>query len=94
MSSKSYDNELKSIRDEVQKAERTRVQLETKKEESLKRKAEYEKRCEELGVKPGEISNELVRMENEIEKLVEQIRQSLPAGTAAGTDDDDDGPAF
>lgn len=94
MSSKSYDNELKSIRDEVQKAERTRVQLETKKEESLKRKAEYEKRCEELGVKPGEISDELVRMEKEIEKLVGEIRAALPTGAGPTDADDDDGPAF
>lgn len=92
MSNKSFETELKSIRDEVQKAERTKVQLETKKEESLKRKAEYEQRCEELGVKPGEINDELERLEKDIERLTGEIRAALPSGAVAA--DDDDSPAF
>ncbi|MCX7921811.1 MAG: hypothetical protein N3B21_07365 [Clostridia bacterium] len=73
-----YDKAISQIKENLDKAKGLRIRAEARLEQLNKQRQDILKELDELGVKPEELDNEIIKLKNEIEELLEKANEMLP----------------
>ncbi|MCX7749772.1 MAG: hypothetical protein N2645_23215 [Clostridia bacterium] len=76
--STDFDKKLSQIKDNLEKAKSLRIRAEARLEQLTKQKQDILKEIEELGVKPEDLDNEILKLRSEIEELIKKAGEMLP----------------
>lgn len=75
----SYDERLRSLREQASQAERVKIQMETKRDSALAQRSEIEQEVLALGIEPSQLETEIGKLATQIEAALNDIEAKLPA---------------
>jgi seryl-tRNA synthetase len=82
---KTWEQELKEVKRELQSAQTEQTKISTRLEEAKKRRQAAIDRLKAKGIDPKDLKKAIEEKERELEQTIESIRECLP-----GDDDEDD----
>lgn len=74
----NYENELNILKENLDKAKNLKYRAEARLEQLAQQEEEIIKDLEELGVRPEELKDEIVKLSNVIESLFKEANELLP----------------
>lgn len=78
MANNDYEKTINQIKENLDKAKNLRIRAEARMEQLNNQKQELMKELESLGVQPEDLDNEISRLKDEIEELIEKANEMLP----------------
>jgi chromosome segregation ATPase len=76
----SYDDKIKKIKEDIEKAKSIRYRAEAKLEHLAKEKDELLEKMKELGVEPEGLDMEIKKLKEDIDILIEKAQNLIPEG--------------
>lgn len=73
-----YEAKIMELKDGLEKAKNKRIQAITRLEELEKQEKQYLAEARELGVDPDKLDEEILSLQNQIEKLSKEIEALIP----------------
>lgn len=74
----NYENEIKNLKDRIDRAQMNKVRAETRLEQLEKEKDALLAEMKEYGVEPDTLEQEIQRLEQELATLLQQANDLLP----------------
>lgn len=72
-----YEDKIQYYRQQAATTERTKIQMETKRDAAIAQKQQVEKRAADIKIDPEKIDDELTKIDGEIEALIASIDAKL-----------------
>jgi len=88
MAQKTWEQELKEVKREIQSAQTEQTKISTRLEEAKKRRQAAIDRLKAKGIDPKDLKKTIEEKEKELEETIESIRECLPGDDDAQADED------
>ena len=73
-----YEKKINTIKENLDKAKNLRIRAEARLEDLNRQKQEILKELDELGIKPENLEEEILRLKSEIEDLIGKAEKLIP----------------